>query len=239
MTLRLGVFGGTFDPVHIGHLLMADAVVEALALDRLLMVPAQRSPLKPNGPSAADADRVAMLEAATAGDARFAVDRVDLDRPPPSYTVDTLRLLAAAHPGAELILVVGLDSFLELGTWRDPSGIAALAHLAVVDRPGYAASSTERDVRLTAATAALPALLGRWTLVDAPLIDLSATDVRRRVAEGRSIRWRVPEAVAAHIAARGLYRQASAPGSAPGSVPGSVPGSAPEVGGAAGTGGGR
>jgi len=207
MTLRLGVFGGTFDPVHIGHLLVADAVVEALGLDRLLFVPAQRSPLKADDPRATDADRVAMLEAATAGDGRFTVHRVDLDRPPPSYTVDTLRLLAEAHPGAELTFVVGLDSFLDLSRWRDPAGIAALAHLAVVDRPGIAASSAERDVRLSAATATLPALLGRWTLIDAPLIDLSATDIRRRVADGKSIRWRVPEVVADHIAKHDLYRR--------------------------------
>lgn len=204
--MRVGVFGGTFDPVHVGHLLMADAVVEALALDRLLFVPAQRSPLKPDEPWASDDDRLAMLEAAIGDDPRFGLDRVDLDRPAPSYTVDTLRLLAAAHPAAELCLVVGLDSFLALPSWHDPAGIAALAHLAVVDRPGYAASAAERDVRLTAVTATLPALLGRWTLVGAPLIDISATNIRRRVAEGRSIRWRVPDAVAAHIAARGLYR---------------------------------
>lgn len=207
--MQIGVFGGTFDPVHIGHLIMAEAVVEALGLDRLLFVPAQRSPLKADDPSASDDDRLAMLEAAIAGAPRFAVDRVDLDRPPPSYTVDTLRLLAERNPGAALFFVVGLDSFLDLARWRDPAGIAALAHLAVVDRPGYAASAAERDVRLTAATARLPFLLGRWTLVDAPLIDLSATDIRRRAAEGRSIRWRVPDTVAAHIAARGLYRRAA------------------------------
>lgn len=212
MKIRLGVFGGTFDPIHIGHLIAADAVVEALDLDRLLFVPAQRSPRKSDDPSASDADRVAMLDAATAGDDRFAVDHVDLDRPPPSFTVDTLRALSAAHPDAELHFVVGLDSFLDLPNWHDPSGIAALAHLAVVDRPGYAASSEERDVRLTALTASMPSLLGRWTLVDAPLVDLSATDIRQRVAAGRSIRWRVPEAVASHIAARGIYREAGAPG---------------------------
>jgi len=211
-TVRLGVFGGTFDPVHVGHLLMAEAVVEALALDRLLFVPAQRSPLKADDPSAPDDDRLAMLSAAIADAPRFAVDRVDLDRPPPSYTVDTLRLLAARHPDAALFFVVGLDSFLDLARWRDPAGIAALAHLAVVDRPGYAASAAERDVRLTAATARLPFLVGRWTLVDAPLIDLSATDIRRRAAAGRSIRWRVPDAVAAHITAHGLYRRAAGGG---------------------------
>lgn len=217
--MRIGVFGGTFDPIHIGHLLMADAVADALPLDRVLFVPAQRSPFKPNGPRASDADRVAMLTGAIVGDDRFAVDRVDLDRPAPSYTVDTLSLLARAHPDAALTFIVGLDSFLELATWRNPTGIAALAHLAVVDRPGYVASQADRDVRLTAATAALPALAGRWTLVDAPLIDISATDIRRRVAEGRSIRWRVPDAVAAHIHARGLYRDAGSGGPAPDAAP--------------------
>lgn len=204
--MRIGVFGGTFDPIHIGHLIMADAVADALPLDRLLFVPAQRSPFKPDQPVASDADRLAMLAAAIAGEDRFAVDRVDLDRPAPSYTVDTLTLLARAHPDAHLTLVVGLDSFLDLPRWHDPVGIAALAHLAVVDRPGYAASDAERDVLLTAATATLPALAGRWTLVEAPLIDVSATDVRRRAAAGRSIRWRVPDTVAAYIAAHGLYR---------------------------------
>lgn len=212
--MKLGVFGGTFDPVHVGHLLMADAVVEALALDRLLFVPAQRSPLKDDGPHAGDDDRLAMLAAAIDGAPLFGIDRVDLDRPPPSYTIDTLRQLRAARPADELVLVVGLDSFLDLARWRDPAGIAALAHLAVVDRPGYAASEAERDVKLTAATARLPFLLGRWTLVDAPLIDLSATEIRQRVAAGRSIRWRVPEAVAAIIAARGLYRAPGRSGTA-------------------------
>lgn len=214
--MQIGVFGGSFDPVHIGHLLTADAVVDALSLDRLWFVPAQRSPLKDHAPRATDADRVAMLNAAIAGDDRFGVDRVDLDRPAPSYTVDTLRLLAEAHPDAQLTFVVGLDSFLDLPRWRDPAGIVALARVAVVGRPGYAVTAAERDARVADVVAQLPALDGRWTLCDAPLVDVSATDIRRRTADGRSIRWRVPDAVAAYIAAAGLYRIAEPAGAAAG-----------------------
>jgi len=203
------VFGGTFDPIHLGHLIAAEHARESLGLERVWFVPARRSPLKGDG-AADGAHRAAMIERAIAGNGAFALHRVDLDRPAPSYTVDTLALLAAelgaggAEPAVELVLVVGADSARDLPRWRDPEGIARRARLAVLTRPGHDldAATLVRDV---------PALVGRLDRLEERLVDISATDIRRRVAEGRSIRYLVPDAVREHIAAHGLYRPASEP----------------------------
>src|SRR5262245_10708221 len=131
--MRVGVFGGTFDPVHVGHLAIANAALEELALDRLLFVPAHRSPLKQGDPIASARDRVAMLEASIAGEPRFRVSRVELDREGPSYTVDTLEQLGGE---GDLFLVVGSDAYADLARWKDPDRIRALATIVVAARPG-------------------------------------------------------------------------------------------------------
>jgi len=196
---RVGVFGGTFDPVHLGHLVMAEEAREALALDEVLFVPARQSPLKHALPAAPDTDRLAMLARAIAGNPAFSAHTVDLDRPGPSFTVDTLaRLRAAYGPQPEFWLILGLDSLARLPAWRRPDEIVRQARLAVLNRPGTA-------IDLDALVSAIPGLEGRIDRVAAPLIGISATDLRRRVAAGRSIRYQVPDAVADHIHARGLY----------------------------------
>ena len=182
---RLGVFGGTFDPVHVGHLVIASAALEELPLDRVLFIPARRSPLKERGPVAGEADRLAMLEAAIAGDPRLGVSRVELERDGPSYTVETLEAL---RDQGELFLILGGDAYAEFERWRNPERIRALATIVVAARPG--APNAPRDVRL----------------LDAPLLDISSRELRARAARGRSLRYLVPEAALRYIEERGLYR---------------------------------
>ena len=183
---RLGVFGGTFDPVHVGHLAIANAALEDIPLDRVLFVPARRSPLKDAAPVATVEDRVAMLERAIGGEARFAICRAEIDRPAPSYTVDTLEALRR-DADDELYLIIGSDAYAAFARWKDPARIRALAHLVVAARPGAPAP---KDARL----------------LDAPLMDISAHELRARAARGRSLRYLVPEATLRYIEERHLYR---------------------------------
>ena len=188
--MRVGIFGGTFDPVHVGHLAIANAALESIPLDRVLFVPARRAPLKEHGPVAGEADRLAMLELAVVGEPRFAVSRIELDREGPSYTVDTLEALA----GADLLfLILGGDALAALPRWKDPDRIAMLATLVVAARPGAPEPAGHaRGVSIIA--------------FDAPRLDISSRELRARAARGRSLRYLVPEPVWRHIEARGLYR---------------------------------
>lgn len=188
--MRLGVYGGTFDPPHLGHLVAASDACEALGLDRLLWVPSAVHPLKAGRVETPAALRLEMVRAAIAGDPRFAADDLELRRRGPSYTVDTLRELRARHPGAEIFFLTGADNLAELPRWREPDEIARLATLAVVSREG---ETLPED-------SPYPAVAVRVTRVD-----VSSTGVRRRVAEGRTIRYLVPEAVRAVIERERLY----------------------------------
>ncbi len=199
---RVGVMGGSFDPVHVAHLIVAESVREALSLDMVLFVPVGEQPLKQGQPVTASERRVAMVELAVEGNPHFRVSRVDVDRPGPSYTVETLKLLReewAERSRTELWFIIGADSLLTLLRWHDPMGILAQTRLAVVRRPGSLPDLGELEAQV-------PKLKERVDWVDAPLMEISATDVRRRVAEGRSIRYRVPEAVREYIEKEGLYR---------------------------------
>ena len=185
--MRVGVFGGSFDPVHVGHLAIANAALESVPLDRVLFVLARRAPLKERGPVAGEADRLAMLELAVAGEPRFSVSRIELDRPGPSYTVDTLEALS----GADLLfLILGGDALAALPQWKDPDRITTLATLVVAERPG----APERAKK------------GTVVAFDAPRLDISSRELRARAARGRSLRYLVPDPVWRHIEARGLYR---------------------------------
>jgi nicotinate-nucleotide adenylyltransferase len=204
---RVAVFGGSFDPVHHGHLIAAEEARWALGLDRVLFVPAAVPPHKPGDELASAAHRLAMLELALAGNPGFAISRVDLDRPGPHFTVDMLALVAETQPpGTELFFLLGADSLRDLPTWRDPAGILARARLAVVARPGY-----EPD--LAALSRLLPQLGERLHRVPVPPIGIAASDLERRVREGRPIRYQLPAAVEDYIRAQGLYR--AKPQSAP------------------------
>jgi nicotinate-nucleotide adenylyltransferase len=211
---RVGVLGGSFNPVHYGHLLLADEIVEALGLDRLLFVPAGSPPHKPAGQLAPAADRLAMVGLAVAGHPRFAVSDLELRRPGPSYTVDTLEVLAT---GADaLFYVVGSETFLDLLSWREPRRIAALARLVVIPRAGSAfdpeSAAAQKVLReigveggfVTAADGRVPAR--GVLLVHATSLPLSASELRRRVREGRSVHYRMPPAVIDYVRAHGLYR---------------------------------
>jgi nicotinate-nucleotide adenylyltransferase len=187
---RLGVFGGTFDPPHVGHLALAEWAREALRLDRVLFVPAGTPPHKRRSDLSSATDRLAMTRLAVRGHPAFEVAGLEARRRGPSFTVDTLRALRAAHPGARLVLLIGQDSLAEFETWRDPDAIARLATLAVALRPGARRPRARRRVA--------------W--LDNPGLDVSSSAIRARVRAGRSVRYLVPDAVAAHIARRGLYR---------------------------------
>lgn len=183
---RVGVFGGTFDPVHAGHLAIALAALETLPLDRVVFVPARRSPLKDREPAAAADDRLAMLRLATADEPRFSVSRLELDRDGPSYTVDTLEALSGE---GRLFLILGADAAADLARWKRPERVRELATLVVAGRPG---------------TAGLPSGAVR---LDTPLMDISARELRAKAAQARSLRYLVPDPVCRYIEERGLYRR--------------------------------
>lgn len=196
---RTAVFGGSFNPIHYGHLLLADEVVEALDLDRVLFVPAAVPPHKSSAYLAPAPDRYEMVRLATAGHPKFEVSDVELRRAGPSYTVDTLAELRI--PRADLFLIVGSETFLDLLTWREPRRIAALARLVVVPRVGSAF-----DPESAAAQKVVREIGQEPLIVRATSLPISASELRRRVREGRSVAYRVPDSVAAYVRARGLYR---------------------------------
>lgn len=211
------VFGGTFNPIHYGHLLLADEVLEHLGLDRVLFVPAAVPPHKSPAHLVPAADRYAMVELAVRGHPRFAVSDLELRRPGPSYTVDTLEALG--RPRAELFLILGSETFLDLLSWREPRRIAALARLVVVPRAGSAfdpegaaAQKVLREIGDEPFARVSGAVVPPRGVLLAPVTSLpiSASDLRRRVREGRSIAYRVPSAVIAYIRARRLYADAPA-----------------------------
>ena len=195
---RLGFLGGTFDPPHCGHLVLAETARVQLGLDRVLFVVAGRPPHKPGRPITPDRHRVAMVEAAIVGNPAFVVSRVDLDRPGPHYTVETLSLLRREYPEAELYFLIGGDSLAQFLTWRDPVGILRQARLAVMPRPGY-----EPD--LAVLEQVLPDVHDRLAWLDAPFLDVSASDLRRRIREGLPIRYLVPPPVEAYVREHCLY----------------------------------
>jgi nicotinate-nucleotide adenylyltransferase len=200
----LGVFGGTFDPIHVAHLAVAQEAAEVLGLEHVLFVPAGRPPHKPDRVITSPEHRLAMVELAIAGNERFAADRLELDRDGPSYTVDTLEVLhgrvAATGAPPEITLILSSEAFRELPTWRNPRRILELACLAVVPREGYPAP---RDSLLTGQ---FREFAERVTFLDGPRLRLSASELRARAAAGWSLRYLVPDAVAAYIEDHALYR---------------------------------
>ncbi|HUQ38670.1 MAG TPA: nicotinate-nucleotide adenylyltransferase [Acidimicrobiales bacterium] len=191
MPLRLGIFGGTFDPPHIAHIVAASWAREVAALDTVLLMVAHDQWQKAGAIVASAADRLAMVRAAVHGIDGLEASDVEIARGGPTYTADTLEQLAIDHPGAELVLILGADAAGRVQTWVRFDDTPALAALAVVTRAGEAP----------------PAVAGwpQWTLVEIPSLDVSSSMVRRRLAEGRSIDGLVPPAVVRSIAERGLY----------------------------------
>jgi len=189
--------GGTFDPVHVGHLAIAEEARDALGLERILFVPAGMPPHKPASEVTATDHRVAMVELAIADNPDFELSRIEVDRPGPSYTVDTVEQLAE---DADVTVILSVETFRELPTWHEPERLFAAARVAVVPREGYPAP----DPGWLAT--AFPGSADRVRYLEGPRLGLSSTAIRARVAAGRSIRYLVPPAVAAYIASNDLYR---------------------------------
>lgn len=186
----VGLLGGSFDPIHVGHLIVGRAVAEALGLEELRFMPTGEQPLKRGRHSAGAAHRVAMVAAAVGDEPRLALERLEADRPGVSYTVDTLRALRAREPGREFVVLLGADAAADLDLWHEAAALPGLARLVAFARPGAPRPSH--------------ALLHQ--VVEAPAVEISSTAIRGRVAAGRSIRYLVPDAVAEYIATHGLYR---------------------------------
>ena len=200
---RLGVYGGSFDPPHLGHVHVLLAAMNHGGLDRCLVVPAARSPFKAKGPAVDDATRFELVRAAFAGLKGVEVDARELERPPPSYTIDTLRELAAEQGGARLVLVLGADNLPDLPRWREGRAILELAEPLIVPRGEPRAVVLERAARgLDEATRA--SLERGW--LDVPVVPTSSTDLRERLARGdESALAELPPAVASLLVERGWY----------------------------------
>lgn len=197
--MRVGVLGGTFDPIHYAHLVIAEECRHRLALDKVLFVPARQPPHKRRRDISPAAHRVAMVELAIAGNPFFAISKIELERSGPSYSVDTLAHLRAEYgEQAALYFIVGLDALPDLLTWHQPRRILQLATLAAVTRPGY-------DFDLAHIVRAIPEAAERIVYVPAPALAISATELRRRVAAGLPIRYQLPDEVERYIAENGLY----------------------------------
>lgn len=184
--MKIGIYGGTFDPVHHGHLILAREAVETLKLEKLIFVPAATSPFKA-APSSSGEVRLSMLRAAIAGESSFAIDDCELRRPPPSYTIDTVEDIQKREPTAESYLLIGADNVEGLSKWHRFADLKKIVRFIVLDRTGRTYDHSYQVIRRT--------------------IDIAATDIRKRVASGRSIRYLVPPAVEDIIRQKNLYRE--------------------------------
>jgi nicotinate-nucleotide adenylyltransferase len=197
MSRRIGIMGGTFDPIHHGHLVAAEEARWQFRLDQVLFIPTGRPWQKPAGVSPAE-DRYLMTVIATASNPAFAVSRLEVDSPGPSYTVDTLRRLRAELPeGTRLLFIGGADLLQQLLTWKEPEQVLALAELIAATRPDFDVDDVVRKV---------PAAAGRVHRMEIPALAISSSDIRARVARGAPIEYLVPEGVARYIQKRALYR---------------------------------
>jgi nicotinate-nucleotide adenylyltransferase len=188
-SLRIGVLGGTFDPIHVGHLAVASEVCHALHLDRVLIVPALRQPFKDSEGEATPEQRLEMCRLAVAADPRLEASDVDIVRGDTTYTVDTLTDLAAIYPDAELFFIAGADSIARLSEWRDPDRLVSLGTFVAVGRPGHAE----------------PTPGASHIVVEAPQMGVSSTEVRRRRQTGAPVRYLVPDPVVEYITQHSLY----------------------------------
>jgi nicotinate-nucleotide adenylyltransferase len=196
----IGVFGGTFDPPHLGHLILADEGRWLLGLERVLWVVTAMSPLKDSAPGATVEQRVEMVEAAIASEPGFELSRADIDRPGPHYALGTIEWLAERIPGADFAYLMGADSLRDLAAWHEPHRfVDACAALGVMRRPGV-------SVDLDELSDAIPGIRDKVRLFNAPVVGFSAQEIRRRVAAGEPYRHLVPGSVAAIIDKQGIYR---------------------------------
>jgi nicotinate-nucleotide adenylyltransferase len=197
MSRRIGIMGGTFDPIHHGHLVAAEEARWQFRLDQVLFIPTGQPWQKPDGVSPAE-DRYLMTVIATASNPAFAVSRLEVDTPGPSYTVDTLRRLRAELPeGTRLLFIGGADLLQQLRTWKEPEQVLELAELIAATRPDFDVDDVVQKV---------PGAAGRVHRMEIPALAISSSDIRARVARGAPIEYLVPEGVARYIEKRALYR---------------------------------
>jgi len=199
--MKLGIFGGTFDPIHLGHLILAETAREACLLDEVRFLPAYSPPHKQSSEITSGKQRVDMLDFATAGIPEFVVDQRELNRKGTSYTVETLTEMRQEFPQAEFFFLMGADSLIDLPNWREPEQIAALTNIVAVNRNGSSREELKKNVDQLPASIQLVT-----TVLEMPEISLSASDLRLRISEKRSIRFLTPRPVERYIQERGLYR---------------------------------
>ncbi len=194
---RIGVLGGTFDPIHYGHLAAAEEARAKLSLREVVFVVAGLPPHKLGEEITPAEDRYAMVELAISSNPHFSLSRIDMDRPGPSYTVDTIALLRQKWT-EEIYFIMGMDSLMEIDTWHEPQRLIQLCRLVAVERPGY-----EPDLERLEET--IPGITARTEIIDMPEVDISSTDLQRRVREGLPIKYQVPPEVEEYIYKHRLY----------------------------------
>ncbi len=189
----LAILGGTFDPIHIGHLILAQDAMESLGVERVLFIPAARNPLKRNRPATSDAHRIAMIRLALTNHRRFLIDEMEVDAGGPSYSIDTVMALRQHYPDSRLYWIIGSDELGQLAKWRRIDELVNLVEFACVLRPGYRVEA--------------PSLAGlREHEIDGHAIEVSSSDIRRRVKEGHPVSFFLPQKVSHYIEFHGLYR---------------------------------
>jgi nicotinate-nucleotide adenylyltransferase len=201
--MRLGIFGGTFDPVHFGHLALAEECLAAANLDELWLVPAASPPHKGGKNLSRFDQRKEMLELAIAGNEKFKVEPMEADRPGPSFTIDTLLEIQKRKPNDELFLIIGGDSALEFSTWKDPAKIASLATIIVRIRPGFSMPTEQEFIsQLGKELGVVPKVI---FVAGPPFLDVSSSLLKERVSNNKSIRYLLPRAVEVYIQQKKLY----------------------------------
>lgn len=218
MSQRIGILGGTFNPIHYGHLAAAEEVRDRLSLDRVLFIPSNLPPHKQDEKVPSALQRMEMVRLATSGNAHFEPSAIEIERGGTSYTIDTIEALRQSYPGAELYFITGLDTFLEIQTWHEWAQLMPLCSFVVLSRPGYRfvdlmkidfMKSAEKDLAgldrgdLQHAVIRLPAFTVYLEMI--PLYDISSTDIRKRVRESLSIKYLLPEVVEIYIIKKRLY----------------------------------
>ena len=206
--MRIGIFGGSFDPIHYGHLILAEQCREQVELDKVLFVPAAISPFKSDGPIANDKQRLEMLSLAIAGHSKFEISSLEIERGGKSFTIDTLTQLKNETPDAELFLLLGEDSLQSFDRWKEPEGICKLATPLVVRRPGQQPIDEGDTVDLSGLKNLMnPEQFERANelAVHSRMIEISGTDIRARIGNGKSVRYLLPRAVEKYIETQKLY----------------------------------
>ena len=204
--MRVGILGGTFDPVHLGHLIVAEQARVRLDLDRVIFIPAGQPWLRAEQPAADGPDRLRMVELAVKSNPAFEASSQEIDRPGPTYTVDTLEVLKeelSREPDADTVLhyIIGMDALEQFHRWKDPERVVELCHLVIVNRPGH------QGVDVNDVVGRYPEAGTKLTLLNVPRIEISSTEIRKRVSEGISIRYLVPDSVEEYIREQGLYQR--------------------------------